>query len=111
MNLLQRLVTNEMAKNRSLREIAESIGISHVSLSKYYKGTVRPEGKNLSVIAAHFGVEFWELLEEEKDKLSDDPVRELVDGMIDRIFAGKNEAEKLAFAKAVSEIAAGLQRD
>lgn len=62
MNRLQLLITEKMAEGKSYRDIEHDTGVSHVSLSKYHKGST-PDGKNLAVLSKYFRVDFHELLE------------------------------------------------
>lgn len=65
MTKLQNLITAELSKGKSYREIAEKSGINHVSLTQYHRDEVQPGGKNLAILAKYFGVDFWELIEDD----------------------------------------------
>lgn len=71
MNLLQHLISEEMANGKSYRKIGEKCSppINHVSISQYHRGEVAPDGKNLAVLSKYFNVNFEDLLDEYKKSI------------------------------------------
>lgn len=105
------------AKGLTQEEFGRLLHISASYVSKIEAGKQVPDDGVLDVLMLKYrvSVDWWEAGEgpmfAEKEKPLDDPIRELLIGIVDRVLAGKTESEKLAFTKAVSEIAVESKKD
>ncbi|MBO7670608.1 MAG: helix-turn-helix transcriptional regulator [Oscillospiraceae bacterium] len=76
----ERLYNIRMKKGETQEKVAESVGISYVSLSRYETGQRMPKMDILARLAAHYGVTVDEIIsaEQKKDLTQADEVRNAV---------------------------------
>lgn len=63
MNTLQKLIDMKVKEGKSLRRLADEIGVDYKSIRNYREGT-EPRGKNLARLADYFNVHFADLLDD-----------------------------------------------